>query len=156
MAIHALTHIGICVSDLERSRAFYRDGLGFREVSRLAIDGAPTSQLMGVDDIELRCAFLERDGVRLELMYFQRPGCEGDGAGTTPLRRGLTHLALRVDDVGAECARLEAAGATIEHGSWVRNEAWGSEVVWVLDPDGVRIEVCYAPGDPFEPHGERV
>ena len=32
------SHIGICVSDLEKSLAFYRDGLGFEEGPEFDID----------------------------------------------------------------------------------------------------------------------
>ena len=39
MNVQRLSHIGICVSELERSVAFYRDALGFEEISRLRVSG---------------------------------------------------------------------------------------------------------------------
>ena len=39
MTIQRLSHIGICVSELERSVCFYRDALGFQELSRLQVKG---------------------------------------------------------------------------------------------------------------------
>jgi lactoylglutathione lyase len=155
MAITALTHIGICVSDLDRSRAFYRDGLGFKEVSKLSITGAPTCAMFETpaEDFELDSLFLERDGVRIELMHFPKPGAQGDGAGTPATRRGLTHLATRVDDVEATCQALEALGAKVLRQTWIENEDFQSTVVFVLDPDGVRIELVSAPGDPHAPLG---
>lgn len=156
MAITALTHIGICVSDLDRSRTFYRDGLGFKEVSKLVIEGAPTSAMFEVapDDFELHSLFLERDGVRIELMHLPKPGVVGDGDGTPMNRRGLTHLATRVDDVEATCQALEALGAKVLRQTYIENEAFQSTVVFAVDPDGVRIELVKAPGDPFAPLGE--
>ena len=156
MTVTALTHIGICVSDLERSRAFYRDLLGMKEVSKLAIDGGTAATLMEIpeDEFELRCIFLERDGFRIELMHFPKSGTVGDGAGTPTFRRGISHFALRVDDLEATCQALEAAGATVERQTQIENEEFQSNCVFALDPDGVRLELVAAPGDPHAPLGE--
>ena len=62
-----LTHIGLCVADAERATGFYRDALGFREVSRLSASGAPSSTLLRLEDVALEAIYLERDGVRIEL-----------------------------------------------------------------------------------------
>ena len=47
MSIQRLSHIGICVSDLQRSLGFYRDALGFRELSRIAVEGAESALATG-------------------------------------------------------------------------------------------------------------
>ena len=41
-----LTHIGICVSDMERSKRFYRDVLGFRYVRELRLEGELSDTLL--------------------------------------------------------------------------------------------------------------
>src|SRR5262249_47922816 len=46
LSIQRLTHVGICVSDLERSLRFYRDLLGFSPEHELAVDGEPTDTLL--------------------------------------------------------------------------------------------------------------
>ncbi|MEE2663562.1 MAG: VOC family protein [Myxococcota bacterium] len=153
MGILGFTHVGICVSDLERSRRFYQDVFGFAPVSELAIDGGPTEQMMELDDLELRCLFLERDGVRIELMHQQTPGTVGSGEATPMNRRGLTHFAFRVDDLDATLGRIEAAGGRLLEQTRIANPAFQAKVICVLDPDGVRLELVEAPGDPFEPLG---
>ena len=40
MSVQHLSHIGICVGNLERSLVFYRDGLGFRERSKLDVSSS--------------------------------------------------------------------------------------------------------------------
>ena len=153
MAVQAVTHVGICVSDLERSHAFYRDLLGFKELSVLAVSDAQSAKLIEVDQLDLRCVFLERDGLRLELMNFG--GSEvGDDQATPLYRRGLTHICMRVDDLDAMVARLEAAGATILRQTEIHNPEWKSRVIFVVDPDGVRLELVEGPGDPARPLGE--
>ncbi len=54
MSILRLTHIGICVSDLERSLRFYRDLLGFKYISELEVAGEPSDTLLELRDVKLR------------------------------------------------------------------------------------------------------
>jgi catechol 2,3-dioxygenase-like lactoylglutathione lyase family enzyme len=154
MAIQCIAHLGICVSDLERSRRFYRDGLGFKEVARLETSSAPTRQLLQLKDVALRAVFLERDGLRIELLDFERPGTTA-GERPRPINRlGLTHLALRVDDVEATIAALERAGASWLEGTTIDNPEFQARAAMVLDPDGMRLELIEAPIDPRAPLGE--
>jgi catechol 2,3-dioxygenase-like lactoylglutathione lyase family enzyme len=68
MSIQALTDIGICVLDLEQSRAFYCDGLGFSPVTTFATSDPSTATLVDIENVDLHCLFIERDDVRIELM----------------------------------------------------------------------------------------
>jgi len=153
MAIQAVTHVGICVSDLERSRALYRDVLGFKELSKLAVDDDVSKKFIELENLKLNCVFLERDGLRIELMSFN--GSEvGDGASTPLYQRGLTHFCFWVDDLETVIAKLEAAGATVQRQTEIRNPEWNSHAIFVTDPDGVRLELIESPGDPTKPLGE--
>ncbi len=69
-------------------------------------------------------------------------------------RQGLTHMAMRVDDLASLLVELEAAGVEILEESRVQNPAFESDVVYVLDPDGVRIELIQLPGDPTQAVGQ--
>ena len=156
MAIQCIAHIGICVSDLERSRRFYRDGLGFKEVAKLETSSGPTRQLLQMKDVDLRAAFLERDGLRIELLYYARPGSVA-GERPRPMNQlGLTHIAIRVDDVDATIAALKRAGATWLEGTTIENPEFQARASMVVDPDGTRLELIQAPIDPRAPLGEPV
>ena len=48
MNVKKLSHQGLCVSDLPRALAFYRDGLGFEEVSRMTFTDPGTQRLLGL------------------------------------------------------------------------------------------------------------
>ena len=139
--IRRVSHVGVCVSDLERALAFYRDGLGFRERRRLEVSGEASETLLGLRDVALRAVFLERDGVVLELLHFASPPHRGSGAPRPMNALGLTHLSLAVDDLDAVAAALEAAGGRILRSTRVRHEDLGASAVFVLDPDGTRIEL---------------
>jgi glyoxylase I family protein len=150
MPIQRLTHVGICVSDLERSLAFYRDLLGFAPEHELEVEGEPTDTLLRLHGTKLKAVYLSRDGVRIELLHFASP--------TGPPRHarvmnevGLTHLSFRVADLDAVVTDLRAAGAQVLDDTILRFPDFGSAACFVVDPDGQLIELVQAPGDPASP-----
>jgi glyoxylase I family protein len=146
--IQRLTHMGICVSDLERSLHFYGEVLGCREVGRLELEGQPTATLNGWTDVKVRAVYLERDGWRLELMEFAVPGAIGPDAPRPMNQLGLTHLSFRVADLDAACARIEAAGGGVLRETRLAVPGGATRAIMAFDPDGVRLELIEAPGDP--------
>jgi catechol 2,3-dioxygenase-like lactoylglutathione lyase family enzyme len=136
-----VSHVGICVSDAERSLAFYRDALGFRPRGELSVRGEPSDTLLRLRGVDLRAIYLERDGVTIELLHYAAPGREGDGAPRSMNALGLTHLSLRVDDVDAATEALEAAGARVLRDTRIDNPAIPAKAVFVTDPDGTLIEL---------------
>jgi len=153
MSLLRLTHIGLCVSDCERSLQFYRDVLGFRYLSELQLAGEPSSTLLQLPDVELRAIYLERDGTRIELLHYPVPGHRGDGAPRAMNQLGLTHLSLRVDDLAGLLDSMRAAGVRILDRTRIDIPAFDAAAVFVTDPDGTLIELVQAPGDPSIPPG---
>jgi catechol 2,3-dioxygenase-like lactoylglutathione lyase family enzyme len=146
--VHRLTHVGICVSDLDRSLRFYRDVLGCTEVGRLELSGEPTATLNGWPDVHLRAIYLERDGWRLELMEFPVPGWVGPQAPRPMNQVGLTHLSFRVADLDAVCAQIQAAGGGLLPDTRLELPRTATRVIMAFDPDGLRLELIQSPGDP--------
>src|SRR5882672_9035090 len=106
-----IQHCALVVSDLERSRRFYRDALGLTEIERpasFAFAGAWFQA--GDDEVHL---ILEGDTT-------MRAGASEAGPA---LGVGLvTHLALEVDDLGAMLARLHERGVEIGGGPMPRGD----------------------------------
>lgn len=145
-----LTHIGICVSDVDRSLRFYRDLLGFVPEHELHVEGEPTDTLLRLRDVVLDAMFLCRDGVRLELLHYQRPPAPPPR--TRAMHEpGLTHLSFRVADLDATLDALRAAGERVLEETVIRFPEWQSAACMVVDPDGQLIELVQAPGDPAAP-----
>jgi catechol 2,3-dioxygenase-like lactoylglutathione lyase family enzyme len=149
-AIQRLTHIGLCVSDLARSRRFYCEAFGFAVEHELHVAGQPTDTLLRLRGTDLRAVYLLRDGVRLELLHFASP--------TAPPRRervmnelGLTHLSFRVADMDVALGAVRAAGGRVLDDTVVRFPEYQSAAGFVTDPDGQLIELVQAPGDPAAP-----
>jgi catechol 2,3-dioxygenase-like lactoylglutathione lyase family enzyme len=148
MHVERLTHVGICVSDLERSLRFYRDVLGCKEVGRLEMEGGTADVINEMTGVRVQAIYLERDGWRLELIAFPAPGTVGPKTPRPMNQLGLTHLSLRVDDLEAVCARLEAAGGGLLPATRIGGPDAPVHVIMAHDPDGTRLELIQGPGDP--------
>ena len=148
--IQRLTHVGICVSDLERSLVFYRDRLGFAPEHELEVEGEPTDTLLRLRGTKLKAVYLTRDGVRIELLHFASPPAPAHRARAMN-EVGLTHLSFRVADLDAVVAALRAAGERVLDDTLLRFPDFGSAACFVVDPDGQLIELVQAPGEPAAP-----
>lgn len=138
--VRKLSHVGICVSDVERSIAFYRDALGFEQVHDLRVEGEPSDSLLQLRGVRLHAVFLQRDGLRIELLHFESPRSPSE-SGSRPMNDlGFTHLSVMVASIDEALPRLEAAGASIDQDTLIR--IGGRTVAgMVRDPDGLRIEL---------------
>lgn len=140
MALQSFSHLGVCVSDLERSTRFYTEVLGFRVLfsvdfeselgATMEVDGAFTSRM------------LARDDVRVELLHWRDRAVDGDGERRAMTARGVTHLAFRVDAIDDLFELAESRGGRA-YPATRTDLGGGVEVVYLTDPDGVRIE-CMA------------
>jgi lactoylglutathione lyase len=139
----AFGHVGIQVADLDRSRAFYKEIVGLVEVERLTRDDEYLRRLTGYPDVVLDIAlFVEpASGVLLELIEYH--GVERVPVDAATANPGTCHVCFEVGDVDAIYARAIAAGYGAVHepvtptsGRWT-----GGRSVYLIDPDGVRIEL---------------
>ncbi len=129
-----IQHVGLVVSDLDRSRAFYAGPLGLEEVPRPAnftFDGA----------------WFRFGGTELHLLSDEHAtggaGQPDPGAGK---ELGMTHhLAFEVDDLDAACSRLAEHGVELEGGPMPRGD--GYVQVFFLDPDGHVLELFQLTGE---------
>jgi catechol 2,3-dioxygenase-like lactoylglutathione lyase family enzyme len=129
LSVPAPGHIGLNVSRLDRSIAFYRAVFGFDLLRRSDSGG-------------WAFAFLGRDGTVVLTLWQQS---EGAFAADRP---GLHHLAFTVasvDDVREAEQRLRALGARLHHDGVVAHaEGADSGGLFFEDPDGIRLEI-FAP-----------
>jgi len=133
------SHVGICVSDLERSVRFYCDGLERNE--SFPIDATFGAALEVPGDLTLTSQFLRREGLAVELLYFTSPAPTGQPSAHRN-ELGLTHLSFYVEDVDATAAALVAAGGTVVTSTRTTSE--GIDLLFLHDPDGTRIELMKA------------
>ncbi|MFQ3319250.1 MAG: catechol 2,3-dioxygenase-like lactoylglutathione lyase family enzyme [Natronomonas sp.] len=131
-------HVGLTVSELDRAVQFYRDDLGFDVVSRFEVAGEEFSTAVDVEGASGRFAHLDASGIRLELVEYDPSGEETTAALNQP---GACHVAFGVDDVGAF---VEGLPESVERQSEPQTTASGTQLVFLRDPDGNRIEILEA------------
>lgn len=133
-------HVGINVTDLDRSVRFYTDVFG--------VDVIATDRERGF-------ALLGHDGaIRLTLWQQAADGFDAKRAGFHHLAFTAAHL----DDVVAAEERLRSRGVEPLHGGIVPQAAGlPGGALYFLDPDGIRLEIAASDGghvDAEPPFGE--
>lgn len=126
-----VSFITLAVADLDRTRAFYVDGLGW------------TPELFVPDEV-----LMIRVGDKLILSLWSEQGFEAE---VGPIRRGegiapitLAHNVVtepEVDEILQFAASLGVEASTAEH------REWGGYTGYFADPDGYRWEIATNPGD---------
>jgi len=136
-----LSHIGICVSDIHKSTDFYCNVFGFEQVSSVNVTGKEAEKIMQLRDVDLSAVYLERDGTRIELLYFRSPGHHSKESPKALNETGLTHLSFRVDDLDLTVAAVAEFGGGYLEETRVDMTIHNSKSAFVLDPDGLKIEI---------------
>ena len=139
-------HTGLVVSDMDKSRAFYRDVLGFDVTDTVHHQGAMVEDLTGVKGAEVDIAFVTLPGHEIELLKFSVP----DGTKLSDLRpvdTGCSHIAFEVDDVDAVLAAIKGGGFEPlgPPQSPSVGPRKGGKIVYTRDPDGVYLEFMQMP-----------
>ena len=148
MGIHLdrVGHIGVQVSNVDRSIDFYRKVLGLKVTGR-----------WGPPDIGRPMCFMRINDKHHDVVLFELPedaGKVGVASGDSRARRapGLDHIAFEVDSREDWLAALEhvrASGVEIVTGPYVHGPEGGDKFIggsgshafYFLDPDGNRIEI---------------
>lgn len=143
MALLGFSHLGICVRDLDRSRRFYVDVLGFAPLYELDILGDEVAATMERSG-PFRSAMLLRGDVRIELLqWLHEPTGSGERKAMDEL--GMTHLSFRVDDVHELTEAVRAAGGEVHERTLTvmgdADDPTTVKLIYCTDPDGTRIEL---------------
>jgi lactoylglutathione lyase len=120
-------HTMVRVSDLQASLEFYCDALGLVETSRTESEAGRFTLifLAAPDDLHLAKS---SSAPLLELTYNWDPETYNGG-------RNFGHLAFRVDDIYATCAKLSEAGVRINR------PPRDGHMAFVRSPDNISIEL---------------
>ena len=140
MAIKAIRHTGIVVSDMQAALRFYHDLLGMEVWADFKDDSQMVQDVTGVAGANLWMIKLKADdGVSIELLqYLSHP------QPVPPPRRacdvGCNHVALQVDDLDALHEKLVAEGIEFNVAPTISSEGF-AKVTYCRDPEGVLVEL---------------
>jgi predicted enzyme related to lactoylglutathione lyase len=148
MTAHFL-HRALCISDLETSVAFYRDGLGFAPVGEAEIEeGAWLEALTGLKGARrVRRSVRNGQGIAFDLYQFVVPAPFGPRERRKNNQYGLTHLAFYVDDIDTWAGRIAKAGGKVFAHTRATFRDNGTTMMYCTDQDGIRVELMQAPGE---------
>ncbi|MBL7499112.1 VOC family protein [Frankia sp. CNm7] len=130
MEIKELGHVVLYVHDVERSAAFYRDILGFRQIMPDPAGGSP---------LPFKAAAFSSGRTHHELLLIE---VGEDAAELPPGRRvGMYHFGLKVgdtdDELRAVLAWIQERGVTLAGAS----DHTVTHSLYIFDPDGNEIEL---------------
>ena len=127
-----ISFITLAVADLDRTRAFYVDGLGW------------TAEVFVPGEV-----LMIRVGDKLVLSLWSEAGFESE---VGPIRRGegvvpltLAHNVATEGEVDEILALAAALGAEVSQG---QHRDWGGYTGYFADPDGFRWEIAVNPAMP--------
>jgi uncharacterized protein len=123
------------VSDLERSLAFYRDGMGL-----------PTKGIVGQEFEDGAVVFFSMDGGLTLALYPTASLSKDAKVGATQARLGavsLGHIVKSKEEVDAIMRQAEEAGAVVTDPA--HDRFWGGYSGYFHDPDGHLWEIAWNP-----------
>ena len=117
-----IDHVSVIITDVERSRRFYRDVLGLKEIAK------PRT-------FDFVVVWFDVGNQQLHLLLKDRPD-----------RPSPRHFALRVADAGAARAHFRERGVPAAEATPIP----GADRFFIHDPDGNRIEIIQW-REPYDP-----
>lgn len=146
-----LLHYSHCVSDIEASRRFYSDVLGFETVFEIDFDDAATAKVMGLARCEFKGIFMTRDGMRIELIGFTDPPPDRTVRKRESNEIGHSHLSFYVTSLDDTLRELRGKGVAVDDETRQVLPS-GIECCVVRDPDGFPIEIVQVPSLDLVPY----
>lgn len=122
MNLQRMEHVGIMVSDLDRSVAWYTQVLGLELRHRIRLN----------ENTEL--AFLVAGGCEIELVHKTGPF-------TSPKDGIVNHVCFRVADIEGALAHLKGRGVELLNTEPVAVPALKGRIAFFLGPDGEKLEL---------------
>ena len=138
-------HLGMTVSNIERSIEFYQNVLGLTLIGRRPlVDEGYVARQTGYEGVQLSVAsFRVRPESPQSLEIVEYLNCTGQPADTATNKPGNTHLCLVVDDLLAAYADLKSQGVRFRSDpvEITAGPNRGGRVIYCFDPDGYVIEM---------------
>jgi catechol 2,3-dioxygenase-like lactoylglutathione lyase family enzyme len=138
---NGLYHVGLTVSNLDRSLDWYRRVLGLEAEFVASGSGPELSGAVGVPDTVLRFAMIPLGNAYLELLEYTHP--KGRPFDRTNGDIGSAHVCFDVPDMQSAYSELMRRGAQFLSDPFpiVGGPLDGCSFVYFRDPDGLCLEI---------------
>ena len=125
MIVNTMHHVAIIVSDLDKTKDFYVNKLGFQVIRE--------EHRVPQNDVKME---LQLENCMLEIFVKKDP-TENHGK---PTRTGLWHLCFHAPDLDKTIAELNALGIATD--PIMINASNGRRICFFYDPDGLPLELA--------------
>ena len=145
--IHEIMHIGITVSDMDQSIAFYRDILGLTFQGELLMEGPETDLLFARPHSKARVAYLNGSDAMMappiELIQFV--DCASEANKAKLHQTSISEICFRVNDIDATYEHLitnHVECLSEPQAFDFTSAGFGkSKAIYFKDPDGIILEL---------------
>ena len=148
MIATCVTHVGVCVRDMEESLKFYRDALGMTVIGEKITDitegGTQTARL---DNYALErntrhwVSLAYGENLAPTLTLTSHPGEKPDGQPILLDQVGISHISFGVADVASLADELIAKGYELAGSMESYTDPNGDiKSIYVRDPDGILVQ----------------
>ena len=140
-----VSHIAICVRDLDESLKFYRDILGMR----VTLDQVQDTTTGGLPHVYKHARRTRRTvhvhygegATKPSLVLTSHPGDQADGEPIKLDQVGISHISFTVTDVKALAEELTSKGVQLAGPmDSFANSQGGVSSIFVYDPDGILVQ----------------
>jgi len=158
--VAAVDAVGMTVSDMDRSVAFFSKVLTFEKVSDTEVLGSAYEHLQGVFGLRMRVVRMRLGDEFIELTEYLAPKGRPIPVDSQSNDRWFQHIAIVVSDMNQAYQRLRHH--KVQHLStgpqrlpdWNENAA-GIRAFYFADPDGHPLEILQFPADKGDPQWHR-
>lgn len=141
-----IAHVGITVSDMDRSVHFYRDILGMDFQGMMIMEGPETDALFGMENVKAHVAYLngsrEIAAPPVELICFESPLCLKKNSSL--INTSVSEICFETDSIDEMYLYLVSSGVEcLSPPQRFDSSAYGfgvSRAFYFRDPDGIILE----------------
>ena len=154
MKVRGVSHIAVCVADLEKSLGFYRDILGLTVKMHATQEmgqrpGAQSAHMYERPRKSRTVADVYIDDPESTQPYLVLTSHPGDQVGGEPIKldqKGISHISFSVEDLNAFAEELISKdlplAGTMED---FTDESGNVRTIFVYDPDGILVQFDEGP-----------
>jgi lactoylglutathione lyase len=146
--ITGMQHVGVCVSNLEKSLAFYCDTLGLKKIVEFEVaEEKVTKNILGLPGARLKIAMVQHgeapDATVIELIQFLSLSGKGFPEDFQYNNVGITHIAFKVTEIDKIYNDLVNKGVRFNSPvqSVETKELGTIKAAYFRDPDGISLEI---------------
>lgn len=145
--LNEIVHIGVTVSDIDKSIKFYRDILGLEYKGQLLMEGKETDLLFGRKNCKVKVAYLNGSknsyAPPVELIQFITDDIKKEER--TLFETSISEICFKVKDIEKEYKNLLNKGVEFlsapQFFDYSKFNFGKSKAVYFKDPDGIILEL---------------